>query len=446
MNREIVFKLFLWLLVVLFTVSLSSQDIDSLTQLEELLEFGIESEVVSRIKEMPNNPPDNILKMIISRYEQGSSTIKRAILDYFAGMDKPPQHIIDLVYNAANSEIIDRTYRVAVFNTLGKIGSVREGQFLLEKLNDFDTVVSNTAADALSRIKDPLLAEHILERLKQSDTDPEKYLIPDVAGKLVISLGEMKAEIAVDYLRSILRDKTRDKFLLGFTSVSLAKIGNEDSIEDIASNIEHPEIIVQNYSCNALSLFISPKVVPFLEQMLRSSNENSRIYGCIGLMNNKSLASIKIITYKFANDPSVKVKTQALESLLSFGQPGVTVVKERIKEKDLNDNTVYQISNAVAKNPNPESVAYLTEIYNRVDKKKKEIISKSVVRSSSSFIDPFIRILFGSEDYLIRIGAIRAVTMIKDTTLWDDLVKISESDPVEIVRKNAKNILSYRKL
>ncbi len=422
----------------------SDENNNDTSPIRELLEFGIDSEVITKINELPVNLPDDILNLLLERFNKGSFQLKIAVINYLSKMESPSQAIIDLIFNEANQDIFDRNYRISLYNALGKIGGVREGEFLLQKIDDFDPFVANTAADALSKIRDQALGTIILARLKASDEDAARVLTPDIAGKLILSLGEMRSIEAVEYLRSIVNDNLRDKFLVGYSCYALGKIGSIEAIEDIVKAIDHPELIVQSYASNALSLYQTPEVIPALERMLRSNNETARSFACAGLKNNRSVGSLRILMYKFVNDPAPAVRKSALEAILSFGEPGVTAIRERVRGAAITEAVVSQLSEAVIKSANTDSVAFLIEIYNESNKTKRDIIARNAVRCPDNAIDPLIRLLFRSEDYLVRLGAVRSVTFIKNTTLWDDLRAVSSGDQVELVRRAAANILSLR--
>jgi len=179
--------------------------------------------------------------------------------------------------------------------------------------------------------------------------------------------------------------------------------------------------------------------------MLLHNNENVRIYAIQGIYLNEDFDSLTPIVYKFRNDPSKKVQDEALMTLTYFGEKGIDILRDFFVGKKYNSNQIFIISKAVTLKPNPKSVEYLLRIYLDLDKKDKDVVAKNIVNSSSNLVDPIVKELLKSQDYLVRIGAIKAVYTIENSSLWSDVEDISKNDPIESVKMNAKRFLDLKK-
>ena len=151
------------------------------------------------------------------------------------------------------------------------------------------------------------------------------------------------------------------------------------------------------------------------------------------------------IVYKFKNDPSKKVQDEALMTLLYFGEKGIDRLRDIFKGRKYNYSQLFTISKAVTTKPNQANVDFLLRIYLELDKKEREIVAKNIVNASSNLVDPIIKELLKSDDYLLRIGALRSVSTIENSTLWSEVENIAKNDPVEVVRVNAKKFLDLKK-
>ncbi|HOV12824.1 MAG TPA: hypothetical protein PK771_00915 [Spirochaetota bacterium] len=418
----------------------------SVRKIEEILQYGIESEVVTTLKEIGSDPKEDILSKVFSRYKDSLLLdTKIAFIDYFSNTKTLPSYILDSIYNDASSDIIERRLKSSLINCLGKKGGIREGNFLLAMLDNYDNIIKNIAADAISKMKVKELAKPLLDRMILSDDNSEKFLSNDIKTKLVNYFGENKSEEAIPYLKKIVSSKETEKFLKMFSMVALLKIGDASSIDIIAENLKDGDIKIQEYAAYALSLFKNRDALLYLRKMLLHNNENVRIYAIQGIYLNEDYESLTPIVYKFRNDPSKKVQDEALMTLLYFGEKGIDCLKDFFKGKKYNSSQIFTISKAVAQKPNQAGVDYLLKIYLELDKKDREVVARNIVNSSSNLVDPIIKELLRSSDYLIRIGAIKSVYTIEKSTLWEDVENIAKNDPVETVKINARRFLDMRK-
>ncbi len=416
-----------------------------LEELKNILEYGIDSEVIAILKESGETLKEEFFPKVLERYKKARlQQTKIEFINFFGTLKNNPQFVIDELYNDATGDYVEKQINIALINTLGKIGGEREARLIISRLDSEDNAIRMTAADAISRMKVKEVASLILERLKLADEDPEKYLVSDVKSKLMLYFGEVQAKEACEYLRKIIADKNNDKFVIMYAMVSLAKMQDTESLDTIEKNLDSSEVKIQEYAAYALSLFENPAVISKLKSMALHNNEQVRIYACEGLSKNKDNTAITLLSYKFKKDPSPKVRKAALAALLAYGESGIKEIKEFTKDSKINDALLTDIASIVSSNPNDDSVKYLVELYNNGTDKNKETIAKNIGFPRSNKMDPMIRLMLESHNYLIRMGGIKALTLIKDTTLWDVIIDISKNDKVEVVRKYAQKLLDLR--
>jgi HEAT repeat protein len=439
---------FIVLIIFVFSFQLFSADTtgDNFNKIEDVLNYGIESEVTSILRELGNNPKMDLYPKLVLRYQEArTNETKVNFVDFFANCNNLPDNVLDVLYNDASSDNLDKRYMSSLFNCLGKKGKVREGELLLSQLDKDDILIKNITTDAISKMKVPEMAKSLLTRLEESDTKEDKYLSPDIKGRLIVFFGENKSNEAITYLRKIISDKASDKFMIMNGMVSLLKIGDVDSIDIINQNLSNPELKIQEYAGYSISQFKNPKAVPILRKMLLHNNETVRYYACQGIFLNEDIESMPVLIYKYKNDPSKKVQQEALFTLVYFGINGIDKIKQIMKGKKYSQDQLNIISIAVSKKPREDTVNYLLELYNSAEKKDKEIIARNIINATSNKVDPIIKLLLSSEDYQIRIGGIKAVYQIENSSLWNIVEDISKNDKVEIVKVNAKKYLNLKK-
>lgn len=411
----------------------------------DVLEYGIESEVVELLNTLSTDISAKLFGLLEKRYEKSSlSATKVAFSQYFSQCKQIPVEILDKLYRDANSENTDRQLRIKLFYTLAKHGGEREGRFLIEKLDDYDKLVTKAASDALSRMKEAVIVEPVIDRLKLSDTSDDKFLPVEIKSNLVLALGEFNSTQSIPYLREIVKDNTNHKTMIMYAMYSLAKLGDTESVNIINDKLNSNQVKIQEYAAYAISTFKDPAVIPVLSKMFLHNNAKVRVYACKGAVLNQDLSSIPVLKYKFKKDPADAVRKEALLSLNYFGEAGIKELKKLATKEKANPYFLAVISEAVARQPDEVNVGFLTGLYKDANKRNKELIAKTVVKSSSNKIDPVFALLLESSDYLIRIGTIQAVYRLEDSGLWGKVEELSKNDPVKSVRDIAKKMLNLK--
>ena len=446
MKKNIIcFFLFLYIFNVFADTTSDLSLISSLEEIKETIRFGIEKEVISILNELGHSPKKEFYPLLLERYKEASIIeTKKKFANYFSDCDNIPDDVLNLLYEEAKNEPNNKDFHATLLYFLGNKGKLKEGLLLIERLDYSDNIIQLAAADALSKMENIELVQPILKRLKLSEEDEEKYLSSDIISKLILSFGKMKSEEAIPYLREAVSNDTNDKFIIMYAMLSLAEIRDIESIDLINKNLGSDEIKIQEYAGYSLSLFKDKSVIPILRKMLRHNNEKIRIYACQGLVLNNDLKATHVFLYKFKKDPSGGVKKEALSSLIDLGNTGINALKEYMKDKKYSPVNLYVISDAVRKKPTELNVQFIISLYESSDKKERDLIAKNVINGDSNKLDPIINKLLKSEDYLVRIGAIKAVYKIKDSSLWGIVEALSKNDSSEIVKKTARKYLGLR--
>ncbi|MBP5707011.1 MAG: HEAT repeat domain-containing protein [Spirochaetales bacterium] len=414
--------------------------------IREILQFGIDREVVGMLSELGNSPDDDILRTVLARYESSNLvTTKVDFVKYFTKLQDAPQFVVDRLYQDASDDFVDKQLQVALLSCFGKIGGQREGQYMLRCIDSDDRMISYTASQGLSDMKVPELVPDILARLKESDEDEDRSLNNDIKSRLVLALGQSDTPEVLEYLRATANDIFADKYTVAYAMDSLAKLKDTESIPLMEQNLGHSEVKIQTSAAHSLSLFESPQVVPILNKMLLHNNETVRIYACDGLALNKDKSAVKSLSYKYRRDPSAKVKTAALNALVQMDGEGVAELRSIFEKQKMSSGYLNGLTEAVARYPTSQNVAYLDELFtdavSKKDKKLIDAVANKIIYCTSNLADPIIDKMLDSDEYLIRMGAIKAIANMKDSTLLPRLQTIADNDSVRVVQDYAKKVL-----
>jgi HEAT repeat protein len=348
------------------------------------------------------------------------------------------------------------------FSFLAKHANQDSIDFLIDQLSENDIVTQQNAAVALSKADKEPTAELVLEYLKSTDTtiindttDDSEYsededfeddeemaeLSDDIKTILLRAFGEWKYQPATDYLKQLLESEISGKFVKMYAMSSLAQIGDLSAVELMREKLGDPEVKVREFAAASLASFENATVLPIYMDMLRHNDAKIRVYACQGIAKNKDTTKVDLLLYKFQKDPDTSVKNEALWTLLSMGNTGITPLKETLDKKKLSPSTLGSIATGTVKTPSAENVAFLKELYENADKAGKKVVEKIVFRTDSHFLDPILELLLQSEDPQIRLAAAGTLKKIKDTTLINKLKDMKENDSDAAVKRTAAKTL-----
>lgn len=422
---------------------------DDETSIADILDYGIESEIVKMIEPLSSSLNDEYMKALFERYQSANiDSTKKAIAKYYERCDNIPDYVINYIGEEMNSDEIAKDNLMTLMGVIAKHAASHGKDDLISKLLEFidstDRYIQDAAVNNIKKIKDKDVSSELIEILKKSDEGEDYFLSNEIKQQLILALGEFANEISADYLTELLENEPNDKFIIMYSLYSLAKIGKTESLEIIKKHLAHGETHVQEYAAYALSEFISPEVLPSYKSMLRHNNPNVRAFACKGIANNEDISAINALMYKIKNDPEKKIRNEALSTLVQLGTTGIDKIKTTFKPEELKNDQLAAITSSIVKNPTSEGVNFLLDLINSGDKDKIKVIAQNLASAKSNLLDPILEVLLKSDEYSYRLGAINLVFKIENTGLWPVVKEISENDPVKNVRKHAKKILDLK--
>lgn len=444
---------------LMFAAEKPEEDNEKEFTIKDTLLYGIESEIQSFIKEQKTELPEEYMNILYERYL--SSVLmqtKTELVRYFTRCENLPDNIKTYITTEATNEDTDKELRMTEFSFLAKHGNQDSVNYLIEQLSKNDIITQQNAAVALAKAPDNPTAGLVLDYLKSTDSsiisdntddtddfydDEENVeLSDDIKTILLKALGEWKYQPATDYLKQLLESDISGKFVKMYAMSSLAQIGDLSAIELMREKLSDEDVKVREYAGAALASFENAAVLPIYTDMLRHNDAKIRVYACQGIAKNKDTSKIDLLLYKFKKDPDTSVKNEALWTLLSMGNTGITPLKEALGKKKLSPATLSSIAVGTVKNPSAENVAFLKDLYENTDKTGKKTIEQIVYRTDSNLLDPILELLLQSDNAETRLAAAGTLKKIPNTTLVNKLKDLKENDSSAAVKRTAANTLN----
>ncbi|OQY00459.1 MAG: hypothetical protein B6I26_07755 [Desulfobacteraceae bacterium 4572_130] len=186
------------------------------------------------------------------------------ITAYIISQSKDENMVRELVdFLNTTKEIWRKQYFIIV---LGKIGSEKEIDLLIQCLNDTPSNVRGSAATALGNIG----SETAVNSLIQCLNDTANY----VRGSAATALGKIGSETAVEPLIRLLNDKAIVN--RGSAATALGKIGSETAVNSLIQSLNDTANNVRGSAATALGKIGSETAVNSLIQSLNDTADNVR--------------------------------------------------------------------------------------------------------------------------------------------------------------------------
>jgi HEAT repeat protein len=293
----------------------------------------------------------------------------------------------------------NNSLKIAVIETLGKIGDPVVVSSLIELLKDKDSSIRSKSAEALGEIRDKRAVEPLIAIIKDEDSWV-RMAVAEALGKI----GDKKA---VDPLISALRDE--DSWVKIRAIEALMAIRDPKAVDPIISTLKDRNSSVRTKSAEALGVFKDPKAVPDLIKCLNDKEADVRMRSAeaLGKIGDKRAVDPLIGALK---DEDWTVRLRSAEALGKIGDKrAVDPLISALKDKE------WTVRSSAA-----DALGKLKD---------------------SRAVEPLISVLKDKESS-VRMSAIEALGSIRDKKAIEPLKKIANSDPSEMVRKRAKEILT----
>lgn len=424
-----------------------SEKIQSLTaEWKETLRFGIDDEVIEVVKAIraaKETSLNNDLKTLFM--DTISVKVKIAVLDYFTlekakNLEEPV--ITILKHREDDTKKVDRELILACLRYLLGIESYSELDLYKELVASEDKGFAATAIKLLGKTHNPAAGPFLLEKL--NDIEYEEELKPEI----VLALGELRYQEAVEPLVKIIEDKSQDKGMRMYACEALGDIGDAKAIEPLKAIFIEDDALIKSYAAAALSKFKVPEVAGLLIQGLKDANWKVRVTAARGLAEVKASEALDILMYKAEKDPVNDVREESIKALGELGKgEGYNLLKTMYAE-DKQPLNIRDICLTVLLDKDPgNAIAVSQEIV------KKEIARphpnddllgmitvklSAVQRGDSKEI--FVKLL-ESKNINIKIYAIRGIGANRYGDLRATIEKISKEDPVVAIKRAALAVL-----
>jgi HEAT repeat protein len=415
-----------------------------ITEWREVLLYGIDEEVLKVVQQVRSSGATSLNEELISVLaESVSPAVRREILMFFQDREDISAEGIAirllLKYDDEERELI-----IALISYLSGIKSADSLEILRELVDHEDPTVAAEAIRALGKTgREALLSGNstgafLLEKLDDNEFDEK--LKPEI----ILALGELKGEDAVERLIEIVEDPDQDKGWRMYAADSLGKIGDPRAVDVLKDLFKEKDALLKTYAASALANFQMGEVIDILMQGLKDSNWRVRATAAKALANKESDKALDILMYKARKDP---VNTVRIEAMKALGEIDRKKGFDLLRELYADEGQSFDIRGAcldvlVEKDLGPSIDAFREVIEKHIDDPifKEKLLGHTGKRLSavdSPLVRGLLERLLDAKNPVARIHGIRGIALNRFEGLKNRLEKMSEEDPHPGVKNEA---------
>jgi len=415
-----------------------------LDERREVLEFGIDSEIIGLLPALEEQREDRLHNEIADVFGFTLNTeLRTRVLSFFRTME----------HDALQDEVVQLLE--------GFRDEPRD--LVMEALRYTESVMQNppdrvfAALDDISRSNISRLAPTAIRVTGAIGAQPEARLLlailddelssSEVRGAVILALGELGHIDAVEPLIKILENTSESDTLRHYSADSLGKIGDSRALPAIRTTLSQGDATMRAYAVHALSNFPEEQDVSrLLTAALRDSNAQVRTFALRGLANAGAGDAFNAVRYRAERDPEQGVRIEAYKTLASYGSAeAFDFLRDRYETETLAFELRSAALTQLVEHDLPGTIASIEKVIAAEWDKRNSRILDHTARSLSTLDTNQLNELYISfldhPDITMQLYGIRAVGRNRITSQRERLETIAEDAPNQALRRTARAAL-----
>jgi HEAT repeat protein len=442
-------KLASWVLLLLLAglqgAVAASEESQAVERIRQTLLYGIDSQVLEAIQRISSTKDGRFTKELVSVLaDTRSPDVKRAVLGVFEdqrlkeGEGTARQLLGDAEHQS--SDVL-----IAAAGYLSAIGASGLSQLLIPLIDSADNGVASAAIRACGKSGDTGCATVLESKLKSQDFPEARK------ADVILALGELKDQKAVDELIAIAGNTDEDKVRRVYAADALGKIGDARALPVLRAMFAENDALARAYAASALAHFGIEEVFPMLLQGLRDDDAKVREQCAKALGRRLSAgqieAALPALEYKARYDPVRQVRVAAITSIGAMGSAQSEDILATLYQGSGNSLEIREAAlKALVAGSQSRALEAVRAVLGAegkaVDLKPIEATARVLSETQGSGLKDIYSTLLGSTDAVVRAYAVRGIGANSISELRERVKELSTKDPSPLVQREAEKTLS----
>ena len=411
----------------------------------QTLLYGIDSQVLDVVQRIASTRDGRFTKELATLLTESSSAdVKKAILGVFEDQElKDGEAAARQI--ASDSEHQTGDLLTAALRYLSAINATDLSGMLVPLIDSPDAAVASQAIRVCGRSGEPACATALEGKLNNPDFPNARR--PDV----ILALGDLKDQKAVDDLITIAKDPDADKIQRVYALDSLGKIGDPRAVPVLKAMFAEGDALVRVYAASALSHFSVDTAFPMLIQGLRDDDWKVREQCAKGLTGNLSATQadtvLPILDYKARYDPISQVRIAAIKAIGGMGgTEGEDALVNLYQGASYPPESRENALKALAARSLPRAIEAARSVIaaeaKSLDLRPIEATARVLSEAKGAELRDVFAQMLASPDAVVRAYAVRGIGENGFSDLKDKLKDLPQKDPSPLVQREAEKALS----
>lgn len=350
---------------------------------QETIKFGIETEIISLIKDLIDNDDPRFSNELYELfYSTKSVQVREKIIEYFTKQKDPciEDYAVEILMDPYDTK--DSTVEL-LFRYVSEVKCVEASPCVLKLLESEDETYFTPALSAIGEIGGSAEAEYLVEYLDRDD------LTVNQRQSLMKVLGKLKVESTFDKLSEICQDEEENSFVRMYAAQAIGEMKKPEALPILVKLFESTDPNFKVYVIKGLSNFDDREAKDVIIQGIKDGHWKVRQEAIESCEKMQIEESVPYIIYRAKNDPEKVIKDKCYEVLSKTkNSDAEKFLVERITEKKVDDYARGKACEVLLKNTDAgkNEIAQLAhEIVN--DDKRKPLryqIGKHIAKYSAS--------------------------------------------------------------
>lgn len=299
---------------------------------KDTIKFGIESEIVSLIKDLIDNDDPRFSNDLYELfYKTKSVQVREKIIEYFTKQKDPciEDYAVEVLMDPYDTK--DSTVEL-LFRYVAEVKTVQASPCVLKLLESEDETYFSAALATIGEIGGSAEAEYLIEYLDRDDLSLSQRQ------NLMKVLGKLKAVSTFDKLAEIAQDEEENTFVRAYAAESIGAMQKPEALPILVKLFENADPNFRVYVIKGISNFNDKDAQDVIIQGIKDGHWKVRQEAIESCEKMNISEAVPYLVYRAKNDPEKVIKNKCYEVLSKTkNSEAIKFLVERITEKKVDD-------------------------------------------------------------------------------------------------------------
>ncbi len=413
-----------------------------LEERKQVFKYGTEGEILELMKTLQDQKDRSMMEPVLTLLDgKISRKLTRTIFEFLRTLEwadpKGEEYAVKLL---KAQEDLDQETILSLLQYLSLPALQPQVEVVLPLLKDSRRRIVTATVRYLGKKGNEGVIPQLIDLFKGQEADE------DLRTAVLTALGELKANGAVEFLRSILDNPDERLVYRRFACDALGKIGALEAYPSIKKALEESDNLLRAYAVSAIGAYKEPEVEEILLKALRDDFARVRVFAAEQLGNRKSSAAVEMLIYRIRRDSDKQVRLSSLKALVDIGsEKSFSFLQDLLLDDKASLELRIETIRLFLQNPTEGGMKALRTLIEREWTKENSRLldeaCKQLSLQTASGNEDLYQKMLSHKSFIIRIYGIRGIGRNNIRTATDQLRQLVKEGASPQEKKEARLVL-----